>query len=596
MATAAEYADWIVRNADKKGTPEFETVAKAYKLARSASEIDVDPTAGMSGAEKFAAGVGRGMTELARGVGQRLGLVDQASIDEARKRDEALMSTGAGKAGNITGKVASSLPAILVPGAATLGGAALVGGAQGVAEPTATGESVLKNAAIGAVAGPAGVMLGRGAVGLYQGAKALVAPFTQSGRDQIAGRVLARFADNPASLAAAQGGKSATGATPTLAEQTGDAGVARLQDALRSVDPQINNQIAARLAENNAARVAALEQVAGRGGAADAARAARDTTAKQLYDAAFQAKGALTPSQLKAQAQLLGGNAIPKVLESPAVQEAVKQAQANALNAGKTLTVDGSIEGLHNVKLALDDMIKSPETAAQAAKVAGLKAARDRVVGIIETLSPEYKAARTTYAQMSRPVNGFDVGEEIARRATSNLSDLAGNPRMQANALLGLLRDEPALIQRATGRNVGNQLSDVMDPGQLSLLRQVAGETDRAAAVATAGNGPGSATAQRMAAQNVLRQIVGPTGLPSSWAENALANTVIGKPLNAVYSGVAEPKIQQALAEAVLDPAKARAVLAAAQKADVKLPDNAITRLLLQSARSTATTALVEPR
>jgi hypothetical protein len=34
MATANEYAQWIVNNADKKGTSEFETVAKAYELAK----------------------------------------------------------------------------------------------------------------------------------------------------------------------------------------------------------------------------------------------------------------------------------------------------------------------------------------------------------------------------------------------------------------------------------------------------------------------------------------------------------------------------------------------------------------------------------
>lgn len=34
MATAEEYASWIVANADKKGTPEFNTVAQAYNLAK----------------------------------------------------------------------------------------------------------------------------------------------------------------------------------------------------------------------------------------------------------------------------------------------------------------------------------------------------------------------------------------------------------------------------------------------------------------------------------------------------------------------------------------------------------------------------------
>jgi len=35
MATADEYAAWIVKNADKRGTPEFDTIAAAYKDARS---------------------------------------------------------------------------------------------------------------------------------------------------------------------------------------------------------------------------------------------------------------------------------------------------------------------------------------------------------------------------------------------------------------------------------------------------------------------------------------------------------------------------------------------------------------------------------
>jgi hypothetical protein len=35
MATAQEYAAWIVQNADKRGTPDFDTVAQAYQLAKA---------------------------------------------------------------------------------------------------------------------------------------------------------------------------------------------------------------------------------------------------------------------------------------------------------------------------------------------------------------------------------------------------------------------------------------------------------------------------------------------------------------------------------------------------------------------------------
>lgn len=38
MASAEDYANWIVANQDKKGSPEFETVANAYKIARGQPE------------------------------------------------------------------------------------------------------------------------------------------------------------------------------------------------------------------------------------------------------------------------------------------------------------------------------------------------------------------------------------------------------------------------------------------------------------------------------------------------------------------------------------------------------------------------------
>lgn len=43
MATADEYAAWIVANASKKGTPEFETVAKAYELAKGEAAAPAEP-------------------------------------------------------------------------------------------------------------------------------------------------------------------------------------------------------------------------------------------------------------------------------------------------------------------------------------------------------------------------------------------------------------------------------------------------------------------------------------------------------------------------------------------------------------------------
>jgi hypothetical protein len=223
-----------------------------------------------------------------------------------------------------------------------------------------------------------------------------------------------------------------------------------------------------------------------------------------------------------------------------------------------------------------------------------VKNLRGQIVDWMEKANPDFKAARQGYAAASKPLNAMSVGEKLLRDGASNTSDLAGNVRLMPNKLTGLLKDENALIQAATGKKgAGSKLSDVMTKDQENLVRSLVAEVDRSGAVARAGNGPGSATAQRMAAQNVLQQLVGPTGLPSSWAESAIANTIVGKPLNLLYGGVAEPKIQQMLADAVLDPATAKKALEAAQQQGFRLPDNPLVRLLKQSAVLAPSTALV---
>jgi hypothetical protein len=572
--------------------------------AKKAAQLEADrklyaPTQGMSTGDKLAAGFGKAIVDTGRGLGQMVGLVDRSDVDAAKARDKALMDTAAGATGNFAGNVALTLPTAAIPGAASLRGAALIGGAQGLIQQVGSDDSRLQNVGLGAGAGAAGVAAGRALAGLYQGGKALLEPFSQTGRDKIAGRVIQRFADNPNVINSATSAPSATGARLTLAEQTGDAGLARLQDSLRSVDPQIENQIGQRLRDNNAARVDTLRSLAGDSSTRAAAETARKDATSDLYRQATNATYTVTPE-------------LENLLNRPAVQQAMARAKTLAQNQGRGVSFDVEApnafssmgvptqtsrqingQALQDLKMAMDEMLSDPASGFTGKAGNTVKDLRGKLLSFMEDANPAFKEARTKYAAASKPLNGMDVGEEILRRATSNTSDLAGNPRMQANALLGALRDEPALVNRAIGKKGVNSLADVFTPEQLAKLQAVAGETDRAAAVASAGAGPGSATAQRMASQNILARLIGPTGLPQSWAESAIANTAVGKPLNLIYGGVAEPKIQQALAEAVLDPAKARQMLQAAQQQGMTLPDNIMTRLLATAARNSPATLAV---
>lgn len=169
MASADDYARWIVDNESRRGTPEFETVAAAYKAARNAAAApNYDPTEGMSTTELTLAGIGRGMTAGARaalqGISQLVGadsvgagLVKQSTLDEARRLDAPLMNTTAGKFGNVVGLGALAAPAALIPGANTALGASTIGAGLGAL----TTEGGLSDRALGAAFGAAGGLVGK---------------------------------------------------------------------------------------------------------------------------------------------------------------------------------------------------------------------------------------------------------------------------------------------------------------------------------------------------------------------------------------------------------------------------------------------------
>jgi hypothetical protein len=338
---------------------------------------------------------------------------------------------------------------------------------------------------------------------------------------------------------------------------------------MRAADPEIAGQFAAREVQNNAARVTTLRDLAGHDGAREFADASRQTAAKELYGKAFAAKPASPNGTFSAAER----GEITKLMNMPAIKDAMKGAQTIAKNQGKSLgKPDGSIEGLHNMKLALDDQINSlmGGSAAEVNKAMSIKSARDRLVTLIQRVSPEYGEARATYAAMSKPLNQMDVADALFRKGTSATSDLGGNPRLMPEKFVNLLKNEEATVKAATGRDLG-KLSDLLEPDQFNKVMAVGKELDRASAVGRAANGPGSATAQRMSSQNILRQVLGPTGLPESWAESTLLNTAM-RPVQFMYSGVAEPKIQAVLSDLLLNPDKARAVLQAAQTSPRRLP------------------------
>jgi hypothetical protein len=159
------------------------------RIAQRTAEIQAadreryNPTAGMSGTEKFLAGAGKAMSDTVRGAGQlvgrgldavsgtgggaplsqRLGLPQYSDIEETRQLDAPLMDTGAGVAGNIGGNVLMTL----VPGAAVKG--------------VATGASALQAARAGGTAAQVLRAAPRATNALERVGQSMLAPTTLRG-------------------------------------------------------------------------------------------------------------------------------------------------------------------------------------------------------------------------------------------------------------------------------------------------------------------------------------------------------------------------------------------------------------------------------
>lgn len=160
---------------------EAEVLAHIEQL-KVAVEPEPDVTEGMSGLERFTAGVGRGVSNVGRQLGNMLGIVPDETLAEYRALDEPLLRTGAGQAGSFVGELAATAPvaggavglgARMIPGAARFAATPIrAGAARGAAEGALEGmvlagpenrmEGALWGAGAGSVGGAALPFLARG--------------------------------------------------------------------------------------------------------------------------------------------------------------------------------------------------------------------------------------------------------------------------------------------------------------------------------------------------------------------------------------------------------------------------------------------------
>lgn len=452
------------------------------------------------------------------------------------------------------GRAAGASPAMVsslsTGGLNVAGKTGMAGLATRVAGGAATGAATAglvnpEDAGLGAMIGgglplalKGGAKATRSAVG---GVKGLVEPLYETGREKIVSRALREFSGGQAddairNLQAAR--EIVPGSLPTVGEAAKVPSLAALQRAAMNSSAEAANALDARFASNNQARVDVLESLAGSPATRRAAEEAREQAANAAYGAARgEAAGGITPSQ-----ELID------LAERPAMRKFIASAKRLAADKGQTIGNPlESLDGLHYVKLAVDDALAgTPSNALARNQKAAVMDIKDRLITEMDKVSPAYGASRRAYQEASKPINQMDIGDELKRV----IDPLTG--RVRASQFARKLTDETA--QRATGFKQAS-LAEILTPEQLASLNAVRDDLARAEFAQTAGRGVGSNTAQNLAYSNMMNQLGVPDFL-RNFAGGEIIGAIGSRAGDLVY-GKANQEIAGLLANTMLDPAEA---------------------------------------
>jgi len=578
----------------KSGLTDDEVMAKTKPSKRTPAKMAAeDPTIGMSSFQRGVAGYGKAGADLVRGTGHLIrdvaelvpggeraanavGLPTSEDIAAAKTRDEPLMRTLAGQIGNVTGNIAAAVPTAFIPGANTVAGAGLIGAGYGALQPAAgwleRGQNVIESA--GMSAGITGAV--RALPAAY---RALVSPFREKGQEDIALSTLMRFAKDPNAVRTAAPSELIPGSKASLAEVTGDPGIAQLQRAAQAKSPEVATLFSDAHTARLQARKDALLSISGDYDDRAFFEAARDQTARRLYGNAFKA-----PIDPKA-AQAVQP-AVEELLARPSIVDAKAQALRLAKEEGDVLGAadleGGSIKGLHYMKRAVDDQIGAAKRAGDNNLARLLMGTKDKLVGVMQKLSPKYAQAMAEYQDASRPINTMDVGRYLYDKLIPAASDV-GAERQTPQKFLAALKEGDKMAAKATGFK-GAKLADILSTDQLNTVISLAKDVGREIGAVERAKVPGSPTAQYLSGANLLRQVMGPLGLPESWVEKTIGETLASWGSKFPFN-VAEGKIQSKLGEMLVDPAAAKAVAdRQASSFSAKLPVSELMRRTLPPA------------
>jgi len=471
-------------------------------------------------------------------------LMTQAGLPEAQTaRERVVQDVASGMAGvGGTAAMLRPLGQAVAPLTERLGmqtaGAVGAAGAAGMGREEGAGPlGQLGLAALGGTIAP-----GTMATAASRGGRAAVEtvrPFTEAGREVIAGNVLRQLSAQPeAAIArAAQYEPTISGYRPTTAQATRDVGLVAAETPIRALD--VTGKFAAQASQANQARVNILDRMAKDKEALTSAIAKRDEIADPLRESAF-AKSTITPEELQSQVGDTVGNTIKGILASaPGARKPVKDAMAFASERLK----DGTDpERLYSVRKDLRDAAQgllNKEGSAYNLAKNELETVIRSIDDVLENSAPGYKEYLSKYAASSRGIERLEAVQDFRKRVLSTTPDIG--------RVGDFLISQPAFTRAIRSLEDDPKLGG-LSKTQFSVLQRVGKDLDDGV-LARAAKSPGSDTFKNMSTANVIGGIVG----KQIFGETSPFLNKVAAPLNWLYNGT-DDAIREVLVDAMLDP------------------------------------------
>lgn len=443
-----------------------------------------------------------------------------------------------------------------------LGSGAAAAGASALAREEGAGP--LEQLGLGMIAGTVAPSAGAGAVTAAQaagrGAREVVRPFTQEGREVIVGNILRQLARDPemAATRMEQYTPGVPGYTPTAPQAARDVGLAGAVPAIRALDE--TGRFTMQQMQANQARTNVLDRLAKDKEALAAAIAKRDEVTAPLREAAF-ANSTVTPETFGSAIALNVNKLIDDILASPAgkrstVKSVVTDARDDIARATTPAELYEIRKDLRAAAQGLLDKSSSggPNASAYKAAKGQLEQIIRSVDETIESAAPGYNEYLRKYAASSRGIERLEAAQDLRAKVKSTIPMMLDDPSRAPEYMLA----QPAFVRAIRGIEKETDLS----PTQVAVIKRVAKDLDEATFRVT--QEPGSNTFKNLSIANVIGGVFGKQmfgEVPASMQKGALS-------FNWLFSGP-DDVVKTILVDAMLDPKLAARMMRKATTAEM---------------------------